>query len=43
VQPDGDGRAINVAAGFALAVLAAGLWLLHRRLTHSPAIAVSVE
>jgi solute:Na+ symporter, SSS family len=43
VQPDGDGRAINLAAGFALAVLAAGLWLLHRRLTHNPAIAVSVE
>jgi solute:Na+ symporter, SSS family len=43
VQPDGDGRAINVAAGLALAVLAACLWLLHRRLTHSPAIAVPVE
>jgi len=43
VQPDGDGRAINVAAGLALAVLAAGLWSLHRRLTHSPAIAAPVE
>ena len=43
VQPDGDGRAINIAAGVALAVLAAGLWLLHRRLSHGPAIAVSVE
>jgi SSS family transporter len=43
VQPGGDGRAINVAAGLALAVLATGLWLLHRRLTHSPAVAVPVE
>ena len=43
VQPAGDGRAINVAAGLALALLAAGLWFLHHRLTHSPAIAVSVE
>jgi SSS family solute:Na+ symporter len=43
VQPGGDGRAINVAAGLALAILAAGLWLLHRRLVHRPAIAVSVE
>ncbi len=43
VQPGGDGRAINVAAGLVLAVLAAALWLLHRRLTHSPAVAMSVE
>jgi solute:Na+ symporter, SSS family len=44
VQPGGDGRTINVAAGLALAVLAAGLWHLHRRLTHrAPAMAVPVE
>jgi SSS family solute:Na+ symporter len=44
VQPGGNGRTINVAAGLALAVLAAGLWHLHRRLTYSaPAMAVPVE
>jgi MFS family permease len=44
VQPGGDGRTINVAAGLALAVLAAGLWHLHRRLARSaPAMAVPVE
>jgi SSS family transporter len=43
VQPEGDGRAINIAAGLALAILAGGLWILHRRLSHSPAIAVPVE
>ena len=40
VQP-GGGRTINLAAGLALVVLAAGLWLLHRRLSYvSPGIAV---
>jgi SSS family solute:Na+ symporter len=44
VQPGGEGRMVNVAAGLALAVLAAALWHLHHRLTRSaPAIAVSVE
>ena len=40
VQP-GGGRTINLAAGLALVVLAAGLWLLHRRLSYvGPGIAV---
>jgi SSS family solute:Na+ symporter len=44
VQPGGDGRTVNVAAGLALAVLAAALWRLHLRLTHSaPVMAVPVE
>jgi SSS family solute:Na+ symporter len=44
VQPGGDGRAINVAAGLTLAILAIGLWYLHRRFTRlTPAVVVPVE
>jgi SSS family solute:Na+ symporter len=33
VQPAGEGRTINFVAGLVLAVIAGGLWHLHRRLT----------
>jgi solute:Na+ symporter, SSS family len=45
VQPDGDGRTINFAAGLTLAVLSAALWHLHRRLSRGvpAAMAAPVE